>query len=233
MLWGLRPVEQQAAYGLAVDRIKRQIHMGFIMPGERLPAERKLAEEVGLSRVTLREALRVLEAEGYITTRRGAHGGAFVAEAIVLDDIAHKRLMLNPSHIMRIIEFREANEASAARLACDRSALPELKRMKAALKDMQTAESGDEFKSALSYFTLSLGDASHNSYIADAIEHGLSQTFLPAKLYGSQELMQSLIAHNQALLAAIESKSPDVAEQEASAILRVIRKLARETLRSV
>ncbi|MEC8482530.1 MAG: GntR family transcriptional regulator, partial [Pseudomonadota bacterium] len=52
MLWGLRPVEQQAAYGLAVDRIKRQIHMGFIMPGERLPAERKLAEEVGLSRVT-------------------------------------------------------------------------------------------------------------------------------------------------------------------------------------
>lgn len=233
MLWGLRPVEQQAAYGLAVDRIKRQIHMGFIMPGERLPAERKLAEEVGLSRVTLREALRVLEAEGYITTRRGAHGGAFVAEAVVLDDIAHKRLMLNPSHIMRILEFREANEMSAARLACDRSALPEIKRMKSALKAMQLAESSEQFKSALSHFTLALGAAAHNSYIEDAIEHGLSQTFFPTKLFRSQELMQVLTAHYQALLKAIEGNLPESAQSETNKILSVIRQMAREALRNV
>ena len=233
MLWGLRPVEQQAAYGLAVDRIKRQIHMGFIMPRERLPAERKLAEEVGLSRVTLREALRVLEAEGYITTRRGAHGGAFVAEAIVLDDIAHKRLMLNPSHIMRIIEFREANEVSAVRLACDRVALPEVKRMKAALKTMHLAETSEQFRGAMSHFTLALGAASHNSYIEEAIEHGLSQTFLPLQLLNQGTSTEELMVHYQQLLDSLEHHAPNVAQQQIRQVLEVIRHMARVALRSV
>ena len=61
MLWGLRPLEPKAAHGLAVDQLQRQIHSGLLLPEERLPAERQLSDQFGISRVTLREALRVLE----------------------------------------------------------------------------------------------------------------------------------------------------------------------------
>lgn len=233
MLWGLRPVEQQAAYGLAVERLKRQIHMGFILPGERLPAERKLAEEVGLSRVTLREALRVLEAEGYMTTRRGAHGGAFVAESIILDDLAHKRLMLNPSQMMRVLEFREANELAAVKLACDRAALPEIKRMKSALATILTPESTAHLKGAMSQFTLAIGAASHNSFIEESIEQGLSQTFLPLSLLDDKTVQSQIQQSHQALLDAIEQKNVESAQQQTLTILKLTRQLARSVLTTV
>ena len=72
MLWGLRPLEPKATYGLAVDSLRRQIHSGLLLPEERLPAERQLSDSFGISRVTLREALRVLEESQYINVRRGA-----------------------------------------------------------------------------------------------------------------------------------------------------------------
>ncbi|EXG82775.1 FadR/GntR family transcriptional regulator [Cryptosporangium arvum] len=63
-----------------VDRVRGAILAGSIPAGERLPSERELAEQFGVSRATLREALRALEALGLIEIRVGAHGGAFATE---------------------------------------------------------------------------------------------------------------------------------------------------------
>jgi len=56
-----RPIEASAMYERVVDRIHRAIHLGQLLPGDKLPPERVLAEQLKVSRVTLREALRVLE----------------------------------------------------------------------------------------------------------------------------------------------------------------------------
>jgi DNA-binding FadR family transcriptional regulator len=61
-----------------VDQIKLLIHDGRLQPGDRLPSERELCQRFGVSRVTVREALRVLEASGLVAIRVGAHGGAFL-----------------------------------------------------------------------------------------------------------------------------------------------------------
>ncbi|MFI5956397.1 FadR/GntR family transcriptional regulator [Cryptosporangium sp. NPDC051539] len=63
-----------------VDQVRGAILDGTILAGERLPSERELAEQFGVSRATLREALRALEAVGLIEIRVGAHGGAFATE---------------------------------------------------------------------------------------------------------------------------------------------------------
>ena len=64
--------------GIIVDQIRLLMRQGQLQPGDRLPAERELCERFGVSRVTVREALRVLEANGLVEIRVGARGGAFV-----------------------------------------------------------------------------------------------------------------------------------------------------------
>ena len=66
-----------------VDQVRAAIIDGSILAGERLPSERELAEQFGVSRATLREALRALEAVGLIEIRVGAHGGAFATDGAV------------------------------------------------------------------------------------------------------------------------------------------------------
>src|SRR5262249_34096086 len=59
-------------YGLVVDKLRRAIHNGSFVPGDKFPPERELSKQLGVSRASVREAIRVLEGEGYVETRRGA-----------------------------------------------------------------------------------------------------------------------------------------------------------------
>nr|WP_298100177.1 GntR family transcriptional regulator [uncultured Shinella sp.] len=179
MLWGLRPVEPQAAHGLAVDLLRRQIHAGLLLPAERLPAERQLSDKFGISRVTLREALRVLETNQYITVRRGAQGGAFVTDEDRLTQLARRRMSRAPAAAMRVVEFLTVNQLAAARLAAARRGTADLKRLRQATDMMHSAGTAPQRKQAEALFLLALGDASQNPLLARAIEDGLAELFLP------------------------------------------------------
>src|SRR5918994_4771513 len=77
-------------------RIKRQISSGKLTAGEKLPAEREMARLYNTSRVSVREAYRSLEELGLLTIRRGADGGAFIA------DIDHTPVMRSLSLMLRL-----------------------------------------------------------------------------------------------------------------------------------
>jgi DNA-binding FadR family transcriptional regulator len=74
----LRPVRQGNAFEETVERLLTVIKLGLVATGERFPAERKLAAQLGISRLTLREALSELQRAGYVDSRRGRSGGTFV-----------------------------------------------------------------------------------------------------------------------------------------------------------
>ncbi len=76
----MKRIEPSPVYELVVERIRRAIHIGSYVPGDRLPPERALAEQLGVSRTTVREAIRVLEGEGYVESRRGATGGVILLD---------------------------------------------------------------------------------------------------------------------------------------------------------
>ncbi len=215
MLWGLKPVDAQAAYGIAVDRLKRQIHSGLLLPEEKLPAERQLSDDFGISRVTLREALRVLETERYIVVRRGAYGGAFVTDEDRLTEIAKRRITREPASAMRVLEFLCANELAACVHAVERRGLPELKRMRHAIALMRQAETVPLLKQAETYFHLALGDASHNPMFARAIEDALADLFLPCTAEPFFQMQDRFITLHGTLLAAIEAADATAAREAA------------------
>src|SRR5262245_43731931 len=74
----LRPIRTGNAFEETVERLLHAIKLGVFTAGQRLPAERELAVRLGVSRVTLREAIRVLDEAGYVESRRGRAGGTFV-----------------------------------------------------------------------------------------------------------------------------------------------------------
>jgi DNA-binding FadR family transcriptional regulator len=74
----LRPVRAGSGFEEALERILQVLRLGLVPYGERLPSERELAERLRISRVTLREVLKVLQDEGLVESRRGRYGGTFV-----------------------------------------------------------------------------------------------------------------------------------------------------------
>lgn len=77
-----RPIRSGNAFEECVERVLSALKLGLVSTGERLPAERDLAARLGVSRVTVREALRSLAEAGWLEVRRGRHGGTFVLDRV-------------------------------------------------------------------------------------------------------------------------------------------------------
>src|SRR4029077_5135686 len=120
---------------MVAAHLRRQIVLGELKEGDQLPAESVLMEEFGVSRPTLREAFRILEAEGSITVRRGVRGGARVQ---VPDIGAAARsigllLQYRGALLSDVYEVRAVLEPAAARMAARRRTSADLARLQEAL----------------------------------------------------------------------------------------------------
>lgn len=117
----LRPVREGNAFEEAVQRILQAIKLGAATAGERLPAERDLAKRLGISRVTLREALRALTDAGYVESRRGRSGGTFVTYRPDEHHMAEPGRHDGVEHLDDVLALRRALEPGVAELAAERS----------------------------------------------------------------------------------------------------------------
>src|ERR1700759_5347509 len=127
-----------------VEQVRQLMRQGQLKPGDRLPAERELCEHFGVSRVPVREALRMLESSGLVEIRVGARGGAFVTTPTserVGDGLADL-LTLSVISAGDVTEVRLIFELGIVPLVCERAtdedfaALDEIiERSKAAMRD--------------------------------------------------------------------------------------------------
>ena len=112
----LRPVREGNAFEETVERLLTVIKLGLVGPGERFPAERELAAQFGISRLTLREAIRELQQAGYVESRRGRSGGTFVTGAPPAPDRGELRRLAREEgeRLADALTFRLALETGAA-----------------------------------------------------------------------------------------------------------------------
>ncbi|MFH8801645.1 FadR/GntR family transcriptional regulator [Streptomyces sp. NPDC017936] len=112
----LRPVRAGNGFEEALEQILQVVRLGLVPGGERLPAERDLAERLGISRVTLREVLKVLQEQGLVEARRGRYGGTFVLPRTDAGGEDELRRRVAEVDIEDVLRFREVLEVGAAGL---------------------------------------------------------------------------------------------------------------------
>ncbi|WP_405878629.1 FCD domain-containing protein [Streptomyces sp. NBC_01136] len=121
----LRPVRAGNGFEEALEQILQVVRLGLVPGGGRLPAERELAERLGISRVTLREVLKVLQDQGLVESRRGRYGGTFVvprADAPGEDELRRRFAKVDIEDVLR---FREVLEVGAAGLCATHGLSPQ------------------------------------------------------------------------------------------------------------
>lgn len=130
---GARPVRTPKASEIIAEIIRRDIVTGVLREGDKLPAESVLIESFGVSKPTIREAVRILESEAMLEVRRGAHGalvrlpdesaaGRTVGTLLqlrgtTLADVWQARLIFEPPLAARLAEHRTEDDLSELRLA--------------------------------------------------------------------------------------------------------------------
>jgi DNA-binding FadR family transcriptional regulator len=121
---------------LVAAQLRRMIVLGELTEDEQLPSESVLMEQFGVSRPTLREAFRILEAEGVITVRRGVRGGARV-QVPTVDAAAQQAgllLQYRGTLLSDVYDVRTILEPAAARLLAERRTDGDIERLETALE---------------------------------------------------------------------------------------------------
>jgi DNA-binding FadR family transcriptional regulator len=147
-----------------IRQIRAAILSGEVQPGERLPTEREMAQQFGVSRVTIRDALRALEASGLIVVRVGGQGGPYVArpDISLLSDSLEAHLQLHGTTFGELAEARVALETTAARAAAERATEADLAAIQASLQAPGEGVLSAEAAATSLDFHTALVAASHN-----------------------------------------------------------------------
>jgi len=166
-----RPVRTGNAFEETVERILQAIKLGVVGHGERLPAERELATRLGVSRETLREALRSLQQAGYVDIRRGRYGGAFVTYRLPEPDLGQLRRAAEDlgAELEDALAFRLVLETGAAELAARRPLTAQQRGyLLQRLADADGADTGD-YRQCDSRFHLAIAELTDSPSLAAAV----------------------------------------------------------------
>jgi DNA-binding FadR family transcriptional regulator len=167
------PIEQLRAHEYVAEQLRRQIGLHIVPVGGALPSERELSAMFGVGRATVQAAIRLLEAERLVETRRGRHGGTFVI-GHAEDDVAMAyllvRLRRDRERIGEALAFRRSVETFAARLAATHRTADELAQIRLADERTIAAATDPEFMAHDTEFHLAIARAARNTFVYDAVE---------------------------------------------------------------
>jgi len=212
-----------------IQQIIDNIEEKKLLIGDRLPPERDLAEQLGVSRSTLREAFRVLEQQDIIVTKPG--GGRYIVGLPKQYDKQALLEDLEKAAIWDLLETRETLENRIVELACERATEQDLINIREAETFLTDSE-----KSSI----LALGDADYAFHlaVAEAAQNVVFTSFIRinlellarirAKTLHAPEQVAQLIREHQTIREAIEVRDKEAAKLAQTIHIRNIRKRMRE-----
>jgi DNA-binding FadR family transcriptional regulator len=217
----------------AIDKIRQLIISGEWGPGDRLPPEPELAAKLGLSRNSLREAVRALSMVRVLEVRQG--DGTYVSSLeadLLLESMRFVTYLLRDHTVIELFEVRRLLEASAAALASVRMDDADRQALKVQLDRMIAAQAVDELVEADAAFHALIAKASGNSVLSSLLE-SLSSRTMRARLLrgrmGQQALDETRAEHTQ-IFEAVTGRDPELARTTAAAHVATGERWFRSTL---
>jgi DNA-binding FadR family transcriptional regulator len=196
------PVREGSAVAETVARLGRAIGMGLLRPGDRLPPEGRLAQDLGISPVTLRNAIAILRGAGLVETQRGRGGGTTVSAAPPPFPV--EGAVPSESELQDLVDYRVVVEGGAAALAAERATPAQVEYLRTLLAEMVSTSDYDAWSERDTLFHLVLADASGSHRIVEQVGAIRAEVYRIAKL------------------GTVPPPVIDLAEREHRAILRAV-----------
>jgi GntR family transcriptional regulator, transcriptional repressor for pyruvate dehydrogenase complex len=205
-----RPIHTRRAFEEICERIREQLALGVLKPGDKLPPERELAQQLGVSRNVLREALRSLEMAGILRLQKGVKGGAFIREGDTsrMNEVMRDMLSLGTISVRELSEARIHVLDLAVRLACVNARPADFEALEANIErtDLATRDGRllDRVECSREFYKL-LALATGNKVIAmimDSVTE-IHMRFVYAKVASSGAATPRLVEKRRQFLAAL------------------------------
>jgi GntR family transcriptional regulator, transcriptional repressor for pyruvate dehydrogenase complex len=182
-----QPVRPPTTFEETVERLGTAIRGGILPAGSRLPAERSLADTLGISRSTLRQALTTLVQSGHLVSVRGRSGGTFVSDR---PPLAWREVTPLGRDAWAVLDYRVAIETGATILAAERAAEQHLQRLEALVERMAQADDFEAYRRADIRFHIGIAEAAGSPRLVSAM----------TEVQGQMSTLITLIAHPDEVL---------------------------------
>ena len=206
----------------AIERVRNLIMSGRLLPGQRLPAEAELSTELGVSRSSLREAVRGLVTAGVLDVRRG--DGTYVTSLtprLLLTGIGAAVELMQDDSVLDLLESRRLIEPAVTALAAERSTADEQAEMGRHIERLAGASAQEDLIRHDTDFHAAVARSSRNAVLASLLT-GLSSGTVRTRAWRGitdADANHRTVEEHRAILAAIEARDPRRAE--AAALLHV------------
>jgi GntR family transcriptional regulator, transcriptional repressor for pyruvate dehydrogenase complex len=209
------PVRTATTFEETVDRLGTAIRLGILAPGSRLPSERELAEQLAISRSTLRQAITALVESGHLTSLRGRSGGTFVVPEPPLAEGSPGPL---PEGWHEVLDVRAAVEVGVVTVAADRVDEDALQVMREAVERMDAATEFEDYRRADVRFHIAIGQGTGVPRLAAlATEVQAEVTELIAHIAHPPQVLRHSNADHVRLIDALQ-------RHDASRAVRILRR---------
>jgi DNA-binding FadR family transcriptional regulator len=214
-----KPVRPPTTFEETVERLGTAIRTGLLAPQTKLPPERRLAGELGISRSTLRQALTALVQSGHLISVRGRSGGTFVAER---PPLAEGEDPLGQD-AWETLDHRVAIEVGAVMLAVERSTPDALTALDALVERMAAASGFPDYRRADTRFHIGLAEAADSPRLVAEM----------TEVQGQMSDLIALIPHPEEVLARSNEQHRELVVllrgRDAAAAAELARRHARGT----
>ncbi|MCL5734799.1 MAG: FCD domain-containing protein [Actinobacteria bacterium] len=220
----------ETASDSAVRFLRAMIFSGELGPGDKLPPERDLGARLGISRMTLRLALKALESTGYIITTRGSRGGSRVTDSATLVECWNQWMRVHAGELEDIFEFRMTVESRLAALASERRSDEDLEAMERAIqRERDSRDWSSLFRTDMDIHK-SIARAAWSPHLEQAMLAARSELFAPVDLAQLEQRELQVHDTHARILDAIRAQDPVEAAEHMRGHIELIRDLTYRAL---
>lgn len=212
------PLKTSGLVDEVCKRIQLAVESGLLIGGQRLPNEIEMSAALGVSAVTVREALSILRARGLIRTTRGRNGGSFITEnAFPTEARAHEKLLaMTPHQITDLCLHFQAIVVACAGAAATRADSKDVASMRMSIRPKEAPADGDPaffWRRTVSEFLLAVAMAARSERLAHELwnlqAHSGTMSMMP---FADPDYCELAATLNELITNAIEAQDPVAAE---------------------